>query len=84
MKNKGDYILVDTKNNVINYPPCLYAFGVEISCQREESQACLSSPERSRDKKEVQIYQNQYKIIKKVIEPTYRGAKPYNDFNDFA
>ena len=58
MKNKGDYILVDTKNNVINYPPCLYAFGVEI-------------------------FQNQYKIIKKVIEPTYRGAKPYNDFNDF-
>ena len=48
MKNKGDYILVDTKNNVINYPPCLYAFGVEI-------------------------FQNQYKIIKKVIEPTYRG-----------
>ena len=27
----------------------------QISCQREESQACLSYPERSRDKNEVQI-----------------------------
>ena len=29
-EKKGNYIHADTKIMIINYPPCLYAFGVEI------------------------------------------------------